>query len=216
MPQLEEDKVEATVERVLADEPFSGGADTRALWHTLERWWNAWVSQLTELQMERPAAFWLYVAALVAVLIPILWHLSYSARTVVRALRRRDEPPSQPDAQVHVRRHDLGPARIALGNGDTQRAVELAWTTVMEALGGTSAPASVRTPRQQVRWLAPGLDAATSTRLSRLLKLHEHACYAGTTPSEGDARRALEEAEALLAGARTGPDEARALTPEPS
>jgi hypothetical protein len=201
MPRrLSDERVERTVDGVLSEPPFTEtGFDPEKLWQDLWDWYREQTALLGDLYIDRPVLFALVLTALLALLALLTWHIAVTLTGVLRALRQAPMEPTGGAARSTG--PSLEPARRALSDGDPRRAVELAWTCVVESLAPQAGhePGRPRTPRQQARAIASALPGEDVEGLEGLLRVHEDACYAGVQPGDTDARRALGQAERLLA-----------------
>jgi hypothetical protein len=180
MPDLTDEHVRLTVERVLHDKPFGEDDAVRSFIAELLRLLEGLGVQIST---SSPPVYWLTMTGLSVLSVLLLWHLGYSLKVGVAALRSRPPEPVETPAPVGT---DLSALERALASGDARAAIESAWIVVTRSL---RAPVSGSlTPRQWARAVTPVLEPHHRRDLEAVLSTHEAACYGGLAPSLDDAR----------------------------
>jgi hypothetical protein len=188
---LPREETEAALDEILGAPPFNQTDVARDLVQRLIDWYRATVG---DLHLSDPVLFWGLVAGLSVALGLLLWHVTISLRAVWRAVR---SDPVGPTARVgRGDSCDLGPAHAAYERGEYRHATELAWSIATGEL--LAAGEEARTPRQRARSLRPRLTPEQRLQMEELLRLHEHACYAGEATAAIQAEQAVTRAAALI------------------
>lgn len=192
------DALDAALGRVLAEPPFAG-SDDASLSERLARWIDrVWSGLFDDTQggLDQPLTSLVAVGALIATLSWGVYALSNRLSS-----KRRPPAPGRDDPSRRERRQaatdPLALARAALGRGETRLCVERLWQGAVHASGASVATG--QTPRATLRALRGRTAADAVQVLERLLTAHEHACYAGRSPSVAEAGELLASLERVVA-----------------
>jgi hypothetical protein len=194
--RLSEDAVRAATDAVLHEEPF---VTQEGLQEALFQLWERFRDSMIGLSLTHPVLYGLALVVLLGVTLLLVWHIVFTARLGLRAIRARAPAALAPD-DAGDPRAAVAEARHALDRGDSRRAVELAYEAAADYLSRAMGVVRAgRTPRGYHRELASQLPHSSDAALAELVGLHEQACYAGVRPDPGWAARAVELADELVA-----------------
>ncbi|MEO1482862.1 MAG: hypothetical protein AAFU77_12210 [Myxococcota bacterium] len=172
------DQVQTVLERIEHGEPFV--RDPTGL-DAIRRGFLAVQELFLRLHAAEPAAFWLTLIGLGAIVFALSAHIGWSLWVLYRAFR----DPAVASAPVESSRDVKGEARAAIQAGEPRRALELLWHGLCLRFGGTLSD----TPRRQLQRLQ--LDQDGMTQAMRILQLREKASFSTSAVGVDEAREAL-------------------------